>query len=331
MVERGESSLFNLLFLGNRDAKNFMMTKSFDELHVAVLAGGPGSEREVSLASAKGVVGALEGYVGKVTLVDVKGPGFDFPADADIGFNVIHGTYGEDGVMQAELEERGIPYTGARSATSQVAFDKVKSKDVFVEAGVSTPASCVVEISKGLDNEVGIPCVVKPPREGSSVGVHLVHNEAEWDTAIADAGKYSDDVLIEQLITGKELTVGIVGDEVFPVVHIQPRSGFYDISNKYPWMTGDGGTDYFCPAELPDDVTERVKAEALKAHQALGVEVYSRVDVLLDDSDGTPYVLEANTIPGMTESSLLPKAAAAAGVDYSNLCLKIIKLSFTFA
>jgi len=307
------------------------MSKEVENMHVAVLAGGPGSEREVSMASAKGVVGALEGKVGKVTLVDVKGPGFAFPSDADIGFNVIHGTYGEDGELQAELEKRGILYTGAREASSRVAFDKVLSKEAFLAAGVSTPTSAVVDLKTGKENTIGLPCVVKPPREGSSVGVHLVHTEEEWDAAVADAGKYSDDVLVEQLITGKELTVGILGDEAFPIVHIQPRSGFYDISNKYPWMTGAGGTDYFCPADLEKSISQKIQEEAVKAHQSLGIEVYSRVDILLQGSDNEPFVLEVNTIPGMTESSLLPKAAQAAGVDYATLCLKIIKLSLNFA
>lgn len=306
--------------------------KEVSELKVAVLAGGPGSEREVSLASANGVVGALEGKVGEVVLVDVKGDNFDLPVGTDIGFNVIHGTFGEDGSLQSVMEKKGVPYTGARSESSRIAFDKVLSKEQFVASGVSTPASetLMVQGGKASPGEIGIPCVVKPPREGSSVGVHLVHSESEWDAAIEDAAKYSSDVLIEQLITGKELTVGVLGDEVFPVVHIQPRSGFYDISNKYPWMTGEGGTDYFCPADLPAEVTEQVQKEALAAHRSLGVEVYSRVDVLLREEDSKPFVLEVNTIPGMTESSLLPKAAAAAGVDYATLCLKIIKLSFNF-
>lgn len=301
-------------------------------LHIAVLAGGPGSEREVSLASAKGVVGALEGRVGKVTLVDVHGPDFELPAGTDLGFNVIHGTFGEDGQLQAEMERRGIPYTGARRVSSETAFDKVLSKQRFLDAGVITPASEVIYASKSDQPSaaIGIPCVVKPPREGSSVGVHLVRSADQWPAAFADAAKYSDDLLVEELISGKELTVGIVGDQVLPVIHIQPRSGFYDISNKYPWMTGQGGTDYFCPADLPEAVTQAVQAEALKAHRSLGIEVYSRVDVLLRESDSKPFVLEVNTIPGMTQSSLLPKAAAAVGIDYANLCLKIIELSLEF-
>jgi D-alanine-D-alanine ligase len=230
------------------------------------------------------------------------------------------------------MERRGIPYTGARRLSSQTAFDKVLSKERFLAAGVITPASEVIHASKTDEPaaSIGIPCVVKPPREGSSVGVHLVRSADQWSAAFGDAASYSDDLLVEELISGKELTVGIVGDLVLPVIHIQPRSGFYDISNKYPWMTGSGGTDYFCPADLPDAVTQAVQAEALKAHRSLDVEVYSRVDVLLRDSDSVPFVLEVNTIPGMTQSSLLPKAAAAVGIDYANLCLKIIELSLEF-
>ncbi len=305
------------------------MNTALDSLHVAVLAGGPGSEREVSLASAKGVVEALTGRVAKVEMVDVKGPDFVLPEEVDVAFNVIHGTFGEDGQLQQILEDRGVSYTGARSASSRIAFDKALSKEAFFESEVSTPASKVLS----LDGEVtpedafGLPCVVKPPREGSSVGVHLVHTQEEWDAAITEARQFGDDTLVEELIVGKELTVGVVGDQVLPVVHIHPQSGFYDISNKYPWMTGAGGTDYFCPAELSPEVTEAVQREAKAAHDALGVEVYSRVDVLLREGDDKPYVLEANTIPGMTESSLLPKAAAAAGVDYPSLCLKIIEIS----
>ncbi len=306
---------------------------NFSQLHVAVLAGGPGSEREVSLNSAKGVVGALEGKVGKVTLVDVKDANFSLPEDADIAFNVIHGTYGEDGDLQAELERRGIPYTGAREASSRLAFDKIASKEAFRRAEVQTPGEWVMSRDEALaaGSTMNFPCVVKPPREGSSVGVHIVREAGEWEAAVEDAAKFSADLLVEEFISGKELTVGVLGDEALPVIHIQPRSGFYDIKNKYPWMTGEGGTDYFCPADLRPEITQAVQEMALRAHRSLGVEVYSRVDLLLRESDQEPFVLEVNTIPGMTESSLLPKAAAAAGVDYATLCLKIITVSLNFS
>ncbi|NNE90910.1 MAG: D-alanine--D-alanine ligase [Verrucomicrobiales bacterium] len=296
---------------------------SISELTVAVLAGGPGSERDVSMASARGVAGAIEGHVKQAILVDVRGPGFELPEGTDVAFNVIHGTYGEDGELQAELERRGVPYTGAREASSRLAFDKIDSKKRFVEQGVATPAWEIVD-AKNTPEPPMMPCVVKPPREGSSVGVHLVHSAEEWTPAIEDAAKFCDEALVEELVSGKELTVGVVGGEALPIIHIQPRSGFYDIKNKYPWMTGEGGTDYFCPADLPEEISAAVQAESLKAHNALGIEVYSRVDLLLRDSDNALFVLEVNTIPGMTESSLLPKAAAAAGMDYSALCLKIL-------
>lgn len=312
---------------------NQPLPTDFSHLHVAVLAGGPGSEREVSLNSARGVVGALEGKVGRVTLVDVKGPDFELPEGIDVAFNVIHGTYGEDGGLQAELAKRGVAYTGAREASSRLAFDKIASKAAFREAGVTTPGEWILSRDEAMAavERVTFPCVVKPPREGSSVGVHIVSEASGWDAAVSDAMKYGPDLLVEEFIAGKELTVGVLGDEALPIIHIQPRSGFYDIRNKYPWMTGEGGTDYYCPADLSPAVTAAVQEMALRAHRALGVEVYSRVDVLLRGGDEKPFVLEVNTIPGMTESSLLPKAAAAAGIDYATLCLKIITFSLNFS
>ncbi len=296
------------------------------KLTVAVLGGGPGTERAVSLASARSVVEALEGELAGVHLVDVEGPGFSLPPGTDIAFNVIHGTYGEDGALQAELESRGIRYTGARELSSQLAFDKMKSKRRFLEKNVKTPVGNALSASYEKPESVHFPCVVKPPSEGSSVGVHIVQSAADWGAAVADAGKYGSTILVEEYIKGKELTVGIVGDEVLPIIHIEPKSGFYDMKNKYPWLLADGGTDYHCPADLEPGVTESVQALAWEAHRALGVEVYSRVDLLLDEKN-QPYVLELNTIPGMTASSLLPKAAQKAGYSFSTLCLKIIEIS----
>jgi D-alanine-D-alanine ligase len=303
--------------------------KDFAELKVGVLGGGPGSEREVSVASARGVVEALRPLVASVELVEVGGPGFDCPSEIDVAFNVIHGTYGEDGELQAEMEARGINYTGAREASSRLAFDKVKSRERFIEAGVSTPKGLQMLIAEADPTLIGFPCVVKPPREGSSVGVHIVEDEEGWQAAIEDAAKYGEDTLVEECIVGKELTVGVVNDVALPIVHIQPRSGFYDMSNKYPWLADKGGTDYFCPAELSAETTEQIQALALAAHRALGIEVYSRVDVLLN-AEEQPFVLEVNTIPGMTESSLLPKAAKAAGMEFSKLCLNIIESSLSY-
>lgn len=291
---------------------------------IAVLMGGPGSEREVSLASGKSVVKALQDAGYNAVPVDVTSQHIELPAGTDVAFNVIHGTFGEDGGLQRVIGGMGVPFTGAGVAASELAFDKIHSKRAFVAANVPTPASEIIK--HGEMPAMSLPLVVKPAREGSSVGVHLVYEKEELQAALDDAAKYGDEILVEQMIVGKELTVGVLGDEVFPIVHICPRSGFYDMSNKYPWMSGSGGTDYFCPADLSPEVTQRVQRAALAAHQALGIEVYSRVDVLLDENE-QPWVLEANTIPGMTESSLLPKAARAAGIEFAELCVKIIDLS----
>ena len=303
--------------------------KNIDQLKVAVLGGGPGSERQVSLASARGVVEALRALVARVELVDVSGPGFECPDDIDVAFNVIHGTYGEDGELQAEMSRRGIAYTGAREASSRLAFDKIHSRERFIAQGVSTPRGVQMRVDRADPTVIGFPCVVKPPREGSSVGVHIVKDQAGWLVAIEDAARFGDYTLVEECIVGKELTVGVIDDRALPIIHIQPRSGFYDMSNKYPWLADKGGTDYFCPADLNAETTALVQAEALAAHRALGVEVYSRVDVLLD-ADGNAFVLEVNTIPGMTESSLLPKAAREAGMDFGKLCLNIIESSLKY-
>src|SRR5690606_39090030 len=298
-----------------------------ENLLIAVLMGGPGSEREVSLASGKAVLKALQDAGCKAVGVDVTGPDFALPEGTGLAYNVIHGTFGEDGQLQEILENRGIPYTGAGVIGSRVAFDKNLAKDKFIAADVPTPRSEVVDVSGGIRlPSIPVPFVVKPPREGSSVGVTIVKEESEALAAMEAAAKFGDDILVEAFVEGKELTVGILDDAALPIVHIAPRDGFYDMANKYPWLGGGAGSDYYCPADLDEATTRRVQEAALAGHRSLGIEVYSRVDVLLDAA-GNPYVLEANTIPGMTETSLLPKSAAAAGIDFTALCLKIAKLS----
>jgi D-alanine-D-alanine ligase len=294
---------------------------------IAVLMGGPGSERQVSIASGNAVLKALLELGLEAVTVDVTTTTFDLPAGTNLAFNLIHGTFGEDGQIQQALENLGIPYTGAGVISSRTAFDKNLAKAAFVAAGVPTPRSEILDVSSGLClPSFSTPFVVKPPREGSSVGVHIVHNPDDVTAAIADAAKFGNDILVEEFITGKELTVGILDDKALPIIHIAPRDGFYDMSNKYPWMSGGKGSDYYCPADLDEATTLAVQQAALAAHRALGVEIYSRVDVLLD-SENRPFVLEANTIPGMTETSLLPKAAAASGIPFPELCTMIARLS----
>ena len=294
---------------------------------IAVLMGGPGSEREVSLASGNAVLKALRGLGLNAQAVDVTGTTIDLPPGTDFAFNVIHGTFGEDGQLQEILERMGVPYTGAGVRASRTAFDKNLAKAAFLAAGVPTPRAEIIDVSGGLRlPSFAPPFVVKPPREGSSVGVHIVRDPAAALAAITDAAKYGNDILVEEFIEGKELTVGILNDTALPVVHIAPRDGFYDMSNKYPWMGGGAGSDYYCPADLDEATTRAVQHAALAAHRSLGIEIYSRVDVLLDARQ-YPFVLEANTIPGMTETSLLPKAAAAAGCAFPELCKTIAELS----
>jgi len=295
---------------------------------IAVLMGGPGSEREVSLASGKAVLKALLGLGLDATSFDVTGTTIDLPAGTGLAFNVIHGTFGEDGQLQQILDDMGVPYTGAGAASSRRAFDKNLAKAAFTAAGVPTPRAEIVDFSKGPKlPSFPAPFVVKPPREGSSVGVNIVKDPAKADAAMAAAAKYGDDILVEEFIDGLELTVGILNDEALPVIHIIPPEGVYDMASKYPWLSGAQGSQYICPADIGETTTRAVQQAALAAHRALGIEIYSRVDVLLDQH-GRPSVLEANTIPGMTETSLLPKAAAAAGIDFPALCLTIAERSY---
>ena len=294
---------------------------------IVVLMGGPGSERQVSLASGNAVLKALLGLSLNAEAVDVTDTTIQLPPGTDLAFNVIHGTFGEDGQLQQILEDLGIPYTGAGVKSSRTAFDKNLAKAAFVAAGVPTPRAEIIDVSKGPKlPSLAAPFVVKPPREGSSVGVHIVRNQNEAEAAMADAAKYGDDILVEEFIEGMELTVGILNDQALPIVHIIPPEGVYDMASKYPWLSGAKGSQYICPADLDETTTRAVQAAALAAHRSLGVEIYSRVDVLLD-AQNRPFVLEANTLPGMTETSLLPKAAAATGISFPELCKTIAELS----
>ena len=293
---------------------------------ITLLKGGPGNERHVSIKTAESVAEALRSVGAEVAEVDVTGPDFEVPGDTFIAMNLIHGTFGEDGQIQAILEKRGIRYTGAGVETSRVAFDKGLSKAKFIAAGVPTPRSQNYQLDGSEPLTISIPLVSKPPREGSSVGVNICRTQEEWVKAIEEAKKFGSTTLVEEFIEGKELTIGILADQVLPIIHIEPVEGFYDINNKYPWMNGTGKTLYHCPAELDAETTRRVQDAALAAFKSCGTEVYGRVDVMLS-ADGSPFVLEINTIPGMTSSSLLPKAARAVGIEFPELCTRIIELS----
>ena len=294
---------------------------------IAVLMGGPGSEREISLHSGRGVSKALAERGARVIPVEVDGPDFVIPEPVDIAFNIIHGTFGEDGQLQEILEQRGIPYTGEGIEGSWAAFNKIETKQRFIECGIPTAAFEVVLAD--MVPTLPLPYVVKAPKEGSTVGVYIVRDEAEIVPAMEGAAQYDNPLLVEEYIAGEELTVGVVGSRALPIIMIKPKGeGFYDFQNKYPFLNpqAGGGADHYCPAPLPEKTTRIIQEIALAAHGALGLEVYSRVDFILS-REGSPYVLEINTIPGMTAASLLPEAAAVAGIGYGELCEQIIELS----
>jgi len=296
------------------------MKSELKDLHMVVLKGGPGSEREVSLRSGAAVARALREGGYRVTEVEIAGRELVLPEDAGLCVNMVHGTFGEDGELQSLLDARGITYTGENAAGSRLAFDKMESKRRFESAGVPTPRW--ERIAASARPSLPFPLVIKAPREGSSVGVHIVRTEEELAAALQDCASLDKEILVEEFVAGRELTVGVVGDRAMAVVEIRPHEGFYDYAHKYT----KGASEYFCPAPLDENTARLVQETALRAHRALGLEVYSRVDILLR-ADSSLFVLEANTIPGMTETSLLPKAAAAVGLDFLSLCEEIARLS----
>jgi D-alanine-D-alanine ligase len=293
---------------------------------IAVLMGGPGSEREVSFATGRGVANALRSLGADVVEIDVRNDQFQLPDDIELAFNTIHGTFGEDGQLQKILEDRGVRYTGDGVEGSHNAFDKILSKEKFLEHRVATPESEVID--SGRRPKMSVPLVVKPARQGSTVGVVVVKNESELDGAMKEAGKYDRKLLVEKFVSGRELTIGILGDQALPILEIIPKGGFYDFNTKYPFLNPAAGASaqHVCPANIDAKSTKKIQELALQAFRVLGLMVYARVDVILSDT-GEPFVLEVNTIPGMTETSLLPEAAAVAGISYVDLCVRIIELS----
>jgi D-alanine-D-alanine ligase len=288
---------------------------------IAVLMGGLSAEREVSLRSGAAAMQALgeAGYDVVEVLVDDKT--LRLPAGIDLAFLALHGTFGEDGEIQDLLAARRIPFTGANAAISRLAFDKERTKEKLRAAGVPTPEGQLVR--RADEVTLPLPLFIKPNAQGSSVGSHAARTPEELAAALTDALQFDSTALVEKLIVGRELTVGVLGDQVLPIVEIHPLDGFYDYANKYT----KGRTEYFCPADLDASLTRRIQNDALAAHQALGATVYSRIDFLLQ-AEGAFFCLEINTIPGMTATSLLPKAAAAAGISFPELCRKIVELSW---
>ena len=245
---------------------------------------------------------------------------------ADVVFMALHGAMGENGQLQATLDSYGIKYTGSGYVGSLLAMDKDISKKMFVGAGVNTPewmyiSAKQVDIDE-IEQRIGYPCVVKPCCCGSSVGISIPENRAELEKALKEAEKYEDSILVEKKISGREFTVGILDGEVLPAVEIIPTEGFYDYKNKYQ----AGKTVELCPAPIDDDLMSILAEQTKLAFDALRLSGYSRFDYIVD-KDGKPWCLEANTLPGMTPTSLLPQMAAAVGITYGKLCCKIVDLA----
>jgi D-alanine-D-alanine ligase len=289
---------------------------------IAVFLGGPSAEREVSLRSGAAVAAALRARGHAVVEVD-PAAAWTLPAGVGVVFLALHGTYGEDGTVQAELERLRVPYTGCGVEASRVAFDKAETKRRLLAAGVPTARFAVVDGAHApWPDGWNPPVVLKPVRQGSSVGLQFVDRVEDWEAALAAALAHDDAVLCEERIVGREVTVGILEDRALPLVEVRPRSGAYDYRSKYT----RGATEYLCPAPFEPGIAARLQAAGLDAFRAVGGRDYARVDVMVGPGD-RPSVLEVNTLPGMTETSLLPMAAAAAGLGFADLCERMIGLA----
>jgi len=292
-------------------------------LNITVLLGGPSAEREVSLRSGAAVAQALRSLGHRVDEIDPRDPGWELPPTTQVVFLALHGTYGEDGTVQNHLESLGVPYTGCGPEASRIGFDKFQTKQRCVAANIPTARFLLID-SPGASWPMGWnpPVVLKPVRQGSSVGLQFVERVSDWSRALAEAMRHDQQVLLEEKISGRETTVGILAGETLPLVEVRPQGGVYDYQSKYT----PGITEYLCPAPLNDQTTVRVQEAGMAAFRIIGGRDYARVDVMVR-ANGEPVVLEVNTLPGMTETSLLPKAAAAAGIGYAELCQRMVDLA----
>ncbi|HUT52573.1 MAG TPA: D-alanine--D-alanine ligase [bacterium] len=299
------------------------MIKLKDQV-IGVVMGGVSAEREVSIKSGKAVAEALRSLGYSVREVEVDAGAADQLREAriDVAFLTLHGGWGEDGRVQALCEMLRIHYTGSGVLASGLAMNKPQAKAIFVQRGIPTPAYCPA-LSRAFvfdQMEFRVPLVVKPSAEGSTFGITIVRKEDEFDAALTLARSYDDTPMAEEYIPGREITAGVLGGEPLGVVEIIPREGFYDYEHKYT----RGATEYVAPAELSSEMTERVRALGAAAYGALGCRGAARVDFRLDPERG-PFVLEVNTIPGMTPLSLLPMSADVMGIGFAELCERMLK------
>jgi len=311
-------------------SQNSPSSCSPEKLNVAVLAGGISRERQISLKSGKCVAEALEKAGVNVTISDIKPDSLDILDDdsIDVFFLALHGTFGEDGTLQQILESKNLIYTGSDSKSSRLAFDKWESKKIFTQAGVRMPDSILFDPAKktaALEKQIrrlGKKFVVKPLREGSTIGITIESDPVSAAAAAQKCSAQFGDCMIEAFVGGREITAGIVGKHVLPIIEIRPPAGFYDFHAKY--ITDK--TQYIFDSINSTALVDEINKSALACFNSLGCRGAARVDFIIGD-DGKPYVLEINTIPGMTSHSLLPKAAAKIGISMSRLCLKIVELA----
>lgn len=302
---------------------------------VAVLYGGTSGEREVSLSSGTAVGKALQEAGFQVTMIDPaekKNLLTLIEGDFDVAFLGLHGKGGEDGTMQGFLETIGLPYTGSGVCASALAMSKCKAKQMYRAAGLPTLPSITLkqDVPYTVDeiiSELGDHCVIKASEEGSSIGLYIVEGKEAIEEAIREAFTHDSEVLVEKYCKGRELTVGVIGNEkpqALPIIEIVSRNEFYDYDAKY----SPGGSEHICPAEIDEETTKAIQRCAEEAHKALGCRGESRTDFLLEDN-GSFWILETNTLPGMTETSLLPDAASKVGLDYVVLCTKLVELALS--
>jgi D-alanine-D-alanine ligase len=309
-----------------------------ETLKVAVLMGGPSEEHDVSLKSGQGVVRALTKRRWAVEPVVIPKALTVHGASefarralqqvcADVAFIALHGIFGEDGTIQQLCEDVRLAYTGSDVPASRLGIDKSASRKRFEDAGLSVPRWEAVEFAAGRVPQrprgVSYPLVVKPNGQGSSLGISIIRQEEELSAALAEASRYGSQVLLEEFVSGRELTVGILGDEPLPVIEIRPSHPFFDYTAKYT----AGLTEYVVPAPLAPPVAKAVQAAALTAHRALGCRHLSRADLILTRGN-VPVLLEVNTIPGFTPTSLLPKAAACVNLSYEELCEQVVLMAW---
>jgi len=302
---------------------------------IGVLMGGPSTEREISLKSGKTVYESLNQAGVEVAAIDIKTDGKEENIrlikshEIDLAFIALHGRFGEDGQIQEILDTLKIPYTGSGIVASRLAMDKIASRKIFEASGLHVPRyKAEDKLSydanwKSQHNDFTLPLVVKPAGHGSSIGLSIVDREEYLDKSVDLAFSFDERIIIEEYIRGREVTVGILDEKALPVIEIIPKKRFFDYEAKYQ----AGMTDYVVPVELEDEIAQNIQETALSAHKLLGCYGCSRVDMILSNDD-IPFILEVNTIPGLTVTSLLPKAAKVVGIDFLELCIKLIRLAY---